>query len=413
MRALILFVFMFLTVLANGQNYKGEVIYENASWKSFDNLFVLGDKIWANYNSTGFAYYDGSNWSSKTLDFTVSGYSISGLKNGNNNPFIVISESGYLNLWDNVNLTYRQIESPAENVPRLFVYSEDKTYICTRKTENDDGEYKANLYLWNGQEEDAFSVLAQWEENLRAIYVKSPDRILLLSSSEDQNKILIYNGEDIQEVALVNFSDEDFFTNMATFDGENFYIQTLAGSIYHFNDQTFELNLIFDYLDDSDSWRYMTGIIIIDNDNLLLYGAGGIRHLKASTVEVQDVSFGLNTFITSGFYNRENGRMLFTGQDGHLIEVKQDTGTYVNHVAQDISSQMRLYPNPATDRITVDLQLSGQKSGAIYNIAGAQVMNFEFSYGQSDVNIAHLPKGIYLMKINTSEGMAVRKFVKK
>ena len=93
-----------------------------------------------------------------------------------------------------------------------------------------------------------------------------------------------------------------------------------------------------------------------------------------------------------------------------MYELKIDNGNSVATV--DISSQMNVYPNPADNQITVSLQTSGAKTGAIYNIAGIQVMNLEFSNDRCDLNISHLPKGIYLMRINTPQGQAVKKFVK-
>ncbi|MCF6366116.1 MAG: T9SS type A sorting domain-containing protein [Bacteroidales bacterium] len=68
-----------------------------------------------------------------------------------------------------------------------------------------------------------------------------------------------------------------------------------------------------------------------------------------------------------------------------------------------INSEFKVYPNPAKDFI----QITGPGSIKIefYNISGKQFL----SSNKKKINISNIPNGIYLLKIQTSEGQIIKK----
>jgi len=69
--------------------------------------------------------------------------------------------------------------------------------------------------------------------------------------------------------------------------------------------------------------------------------------------------------------------------------------------------QISIYPNPATDVITVTNE--GVKSVAVYSIAGSLVASSESNV----INVANLVNGIYVVKANTEAGVITGQIIKK
>lgn len=69
--------------------------------------------------------------------------------------------------------------------------------------------------------------------------------------------------------------------------------------------------------------------------------------------------------------------------------------------------EISIYPNPATDVITVTNE--GVNSVAVYSVAGSLVASSESNV----VNVANLVKGIYVVKANTEAGVITGQIIKK
>lgn len=71
-------------------------------------------------------------------------------------------------------------------------------------------------------------------------------------------------------------------------------------------------------------------------------------------------------------------------------------------------SEVKVYPNPATDVLTIDL--NGIEKIEIYNLQGKLV---EKEFYKNKILINQLPSGMYLLKVNTLNKNYVTKFIKK
>ena len=78
------------------------------------------------------------------------------------------------------------------------------------------------------------------------------------------------------------------------------------------------------------------------------------------------------------------------------------------------SSQISIYPNPATDKITVEL--SGMTQGGnltIGDIEGQQLLTRQIAEPKTQIDISNLPSGIYFVRITNEMTAEVGKFVKQ
>lgn len=109
-----------------------------------------------------------------------------------------------------------------------------------------------------------------------------------------------------------------------------------------------------------------------------------------------------------------NYYVVVTGANGCI-----DTSAVYNHTATGINepalfSNMRLYPNPANDVVYITIpQLKGGATVTVSNIEGRVIQTGQLSSSIHQLPVGELTGGIYIIKITTDEGTAVRKIVKK
>lgn len=74
-----------------------------------------------------------------------------------------------------------------------------------------------------------------------------------------------------------------------------------------------------------------------------------------------------------------------------------------------LETSIKVYPNPSTDKITIELINNIElKSVSMFNINGGQV---KVKMNDKSLDVAKLPRGVYVLKITTSEGSTEQKVV--
>ena len=133
------------------------------------------------------------------------------------------------------------------------------------------------------------------------------------------------------------------------------------------------------------------GVWSVENSNIFLSGTGT---LLGQTVGTDSV-----------FYSVSNG--CGTAKASLLVNIVNCT-TGVKQVQAEEESVI-IYPNPAQNSLTISAS-TGIKTVEISNLLGQPVFSGTYSANTAMLDIAALPGGIYLAKIN---GTFVRKFVKE
>lgn len=80
----------------------------------------------------------------------------------------------------------------------------------------------------------------------------------------------------------------------------------------------------------------------------------------------------------------------------------------------EMNTEVRLYPNPANAVLNIQTETPGSKTASVYNLSGGLVLKTSIDDGREQISIAHLPAGIYLLKLEM-QGYPpfVRQFIKK
>jgi hypothetical protein len=97
-----------------------------------------------------------------------------------------------------------------------------------------------------------------------------------------------------------------------------------------------------------------------------------------------------------------------------LILNKSNTG--VENVINSIAStNLRVYPNPATDILNINLSNANFKNSniVIYNVSGMEVSKSIMNGASAQLNIESLSNGVYFVKVSNENGFSKTvKFIK-
>ncbi|MDP4282542.1 MAG: T9SS type A sorting domain-containing protein, partial [Bacteroidota bacterium] len=112
-----------------------------------------------------------------------------------------------------------------------------------------------------------------------------------------------------------------------------------------------------------------------------------------------EITFGSDTLLNPGNFPVfiAKAKWIYTGID-----------------EAEISSKISVYPNPATEIITIKVPEGNTKVRIkIENIDGVEIMQKEIFESKVTMGIGDLPRGLYFIRIMSENGMQVAKFIKQ
>ena len=78
------------------------------------------------------------------------------------------------------------------------------------------------------------------------------------------------------------------------------------------------------------------------------------------------------------------------------------------------SSQISIYPNPATDKITIEIAAGLASSQlSIINLNGEEVLTRQITQPKTQIDISNLPSGVYIVRLTNDKTVEVRKIIKE
>jgi hypothetical protein len=131
---------------------------------------------------------------------------------------------------------------------------------------------------------------------------------------------------------------------------------------------------------------------------------------NTSTTSLTDASVNgnngtLNNFtLTSATSNWLAGSAITTG---NTCTVFLSTSNF------DISSNFKIYPNPTTNNVTIDLISIDNSSVEVYDINGRKLFTQKLYNNSNNVNIDNLAVGVYMFKVISAQGSATSKIIKQ
>ena len=156
------------------------------------------------------------------------------------------------------------------------------------------------------------------------------------------------------------------------------------------------------YFPDADTgYAVGYGGIILKTNN------GGISWTSKHTgYTVNDLNSVFFTDAHTGYTVGEGGTILKTTDGGGFPVV-------VNNIPPN-PSLLKIYPNPAYTIITIETQVISVKSQfTVLNVNGQQLITRQITESKTQLDISHLPKGVYYVRLTGERTVQVGKFVKQ
>lgn len=170
------------------------------------------------------------------------------------------------------------------------------------------------------------------------------------------------------------------------------------------------------------NWSQVSnGLSLYSCETIVCYGVnifaginyGGVFLSTNNGTNWTDVSTGLTNNHIISLFVYDNFLYAGTEYSGSIWRRPLSEMIGIKEIESKIS--IGLYPNPATDQITIRLQDIQDLSNSllsVYNIQGQMLLQQSIHEQQTEINISHLPQGIYFVKIRLADGaVAEKKFV--
>jgi len=76
-------------------------------------------------------------------------------------------------------------------------------------------------------------------------------------------------------------------------------------------------------------------------------------------------------------------------------------------------SRLSIYPNPATDKITIETSAIPTKSQlSIMNLSSQEILTRQITEPKTQIDISNLPSGVYFVRLTNDKSVEVGKFIK-
>jgi len=85
------------------------------------------------------------------------------------------------------------------------------------------------------------------------------------------------------------------------------------------------------------------------------------------------------------------------------------------HEKSMTNNNLKIYPNPATDLISIEIPESGSNMNgtlSIYGMSGQELIQQHVQGSMSEINVSSLPKGIYFVMLINNDKLEYGKFIK-
>jgi hypothetical protein len=130
-------------------------------------------------------------------------------------------------------------------------------------------------------------------------------------------------------------------------------------------------------------------------------------------VDIDSPSDGVYTVTVDhkGTLSDNEGGPFDPGSQDFSIIITGKNLTLSDQQFEDISFDV--WPNPTTDIVNIKSKISGEVDYEVYDLKGSQLIKGSLDNGNGQVNVQHLQKGVYILKMINDDRSSVQKIIKK
>ena len=420
--------------LDSGFNYQGRVLYTDTV---LGKLFVGGAfTMVSGHDTYGIAAWDGSSWD--TLDGGMGGLSqycfnyVSKIKRFNNDLYvegIFTYASGKINSgftkwsgtsWDSINIAFHLFNDCVDGTPANMCESNNLLYIVGL-FDSVGSYYSPGIVAWDGNNWIQIGIPHYASGNPAACCVFQ-NELYMAGNYSDSLGILQgcskWNGTSWTQVDIgggglvrnmVVYNNELYicgqyigsnYSNLAKYDGNTFTyiggdINSVIENIEVINNKLFAVGAF-----DSIGGVLANDIAIWDGTNWSAFSSDSFNGTLSDITVFNNELYVTGAFQTVNNVSGYNGIAKYQGWNLGENVVKEKSGVFV-------------YPNPASNRITITLPVlpSKEESLIITNVLGTTVYHQTLNNINTNIAVSGLSNGVYfyqlINEIETTRGKFV------
>ncbi len=298
-----------------------------------------------------------------------------------------------------------------------IIYTSDNGFAVIGSTESSDydvGNNYGNHDIWLVKLDSLGNI--QWEKNYGGT---DSDEGMSIYQTNDGGYIMagMTNSNDFDVHG--NHGDSDYLIIRTNSTGDTLWTNTIGGSGYdrpnaiiQTSDNNFVVGGYTNSVDgDISNWynSYDFWIVKLDDNGQILWDAcmgGNYSDQCTNIFETFD-----NYLFASGSTHSTSEEIGYQHGNGDVWGVKFDFIVNTDKEIKHNSSNILIYPNPTTGKISV--QAEGIIGIDVMDITGKVIKNLQ-GFGNLeglDIDLSKNPKGIYIIKVTTSKGVMVEKVV--
>ena len=174
---------------------------------------------------------------------------------------------------------------------------------------------------------------------------------------------------------------------------------------------------------------------IINKDTLqnavINLDAGDSSYLSAEYVRLSSDSLGDTTTVTLGgkvidslgtmpVYNwisstvsLNKTQISVPAGSAVVLKFKYKIGNSINDYSGKNKHFLNLYPNPASEKVTIITDMTEHSSISIYNLQGQLLLQQQIQQGKTDIDISELAKGVYILRLYSNARVEDGRIIKE
>ncbi len=96
-----------------------------------------------------------------------------------------------------------------------------------------------------------------------------------------------------------------------------------------------------------------------------------------------------------------------------VLRFHSKIGNSINDNSKKNKHFLNLYPNPASEKVTIITDMTEHSIISIYNLQGQILLQQQIQQGKTDIDISELAKGVYIVRLNSNARVEVGRIIKE
>lgn len=148
--------------------------------------------------------------------------------------------------------------------------------------------------------------------------------------------------------------------------------------------------------------------------NLFIGTDIGVLASKDEGINWNVLGENMPSAVVSDLFIHEGSQFLYAATFGRSTYKIDISGNILNSGENSFASEVKVFPNPASDTATIFLNNASEKTSlAVYDVMGRLVKNKNFENGQLNLSVETFQPGIYYLKISQGGKQTTKKLIVK